>query len=129
LILIDTSAWVSFFRDNRPAGAIVDRALEDDEAALCGPVLAELRRGFKSAAERRRTLPLLEACHQIPQPKDLWSEAGDLGFALARKGATVKTLDLLIATYALANDLPLLTLDRDFRLIARAGTGLHLVEV
>jgi hypothetical protein len=129
LILIDTSAWIAFFRDHGPAATIVDRALEDDEAALCGPVLTEIRRGFKSATDRKRTLPLLEACHHLPQPKDLWEEAGDLGFALARRGATIKTVDLLIATYALASDVAVLTLDEDFRLIARAGTGLHLVEV
>jgi len=72
---------------------------------------------------------ILEACHQLPQPEDLWEEAGDLGFALARRDATVKTVDLLIATYALASDVVVLTLDEDFHLIARAGTGLHLVEV
>ncbi|HEX7498951.1 MAG TPA: PIN domain-containing protein [Polyangia bacterium] len=69
-----------------------------------------------------------QACHQLPQPTSLWSDAGDLGFALARKGITVKSLDLLIAAYALTNGTPVLTLDRDFRLIARAGIGLQLVH-
>jgi predicted nucleic acid-binding protein len=128
LILVDTSAWIGFFRDRGPVAALVDRALEDDDVALCGPVITELRRGFKSAAERSKTIPLLQACHQLSQPVTLWSDAGDLGFALARKGITVKSLDLLIATYALTNGTPVLTLDRDFRLIARAGIGLHLVD-
>jgi predicted nucleic acid-binding protein len=129
LILVDTSAWIGFFRDRGPVATIVDRALEDDEAALCGPVLTELRRGFASAAERSRTMPLLLACHQLPQPTSLWEDAGDLGFALARKGLTVKSLDLLIAAYALTHGVPILTVDRDFRLIARTGVGLHLVDV
>ncbi|HJX54056.1 MAG TPA: PIN domain-containing protein [Polyangia bacterium] len=128
MILVDTSAWIAFFRDRGSVAAIVVRTLEDDEAALCGPVLAELRRGFVSAAERSRTIPLLRACHQLSQPASLWNEAGDLGFALARKGVTVKSLDLLIAAYALTHDIPILTLDRDFQLIARAGVGLHLVD-
>jgi predicted nucleic acid-binding protein len=128
LILVDTSAWIAFFRDRGPVAAIVARTLEDDEAALCGPVLTELRRGFVSAAERSRTIPLLLACHQLSQPASLWHEAGDLGFALARKGVTVKSLDLLIAAYALTHSIPILTLDRDFQLIARAGIGLHLVD-
>lgn len=128
MILVDTSAWIGFFRDRGPVAALVDRALEDDDVALCGPVITELRRGFKSAAERSKTIPLLQACHQLSQPVTLWSDAGDLGFALARKGITVKSLDLLIATYALTNGTPVLTLDRDFRLIARAGIGLHLVD-
>jgi hypothetical protein len=129
VILIDTSAWIAFFRDRGPAAAAVDQALEEDEAALCGPVLTELRRGFATAAERSKTLPLLSACHQFLPPADLWDEAGDLGFALARKGLTVKTLDLLIAIYALSNRTAILTLDSDFRLMAQAGVGLHLVDL
>ena len=74
-------------------------------------------------------MPLLLACHQLPQPTSLWEDAGDLGFALARKGLTVKSLDLLIAAYALTHGVPILTVDRDFRLIGRTGVGLHLVDV
>ena len=129
MILVDTSAWIAFFRDRGRVAAIVDQALEDDEAALCGPVLTELRRGFASAAERSRTIPLLLACHQLPQPASLWEDAGDLGFTLARQGLTVKSLDLLIAAYALTHGIPILTADRDFQLIARSGAGLHLVDV
>jgi predicted nucleic acid-binding protein len=105
----------------------VDRALESDEAALCGPVLTELRRGFKSPGERRHCWPSIEACHQLSEPAALWSKAGDLGFLLARKGITVKSFDLLIATYTLAHGVPVLTLDRDFSTMAKAGIGLHLV--
>ena len=54
------------------------------------------------------------------------SEAGDLGFALRGKGLTVKTLDLLIACYALAYRAPLLTRDSDFKLIRAAGLPLLL---
>ncbi len=128
MILVDTSAWIAFFRDRGPVAAIVDHALEDDDVALCGPVFTELRRGFRSAAERSKTIPLLLACHQLPEPASLWNEAGDLGFALARRGVTIKSLDLLIAAYALANGVPILTIDRDFPLIARAGVGLQLVD-
>ena len=63
---------------------------------------------------------------ELPQPPALWTEAGDLGFALRRKGTTVKTLDLLIATWALGARLPILTSDGDFALIRRAGVPLQL---
>ncbi len=106
----------------------MDQALKDDEAALCGPVLTELRRGFASPAEHDKTPSLLSACPLLAQPADLWDEAGDLGFALARKGVSVRSLDLLIATYALSHSVPILTLDSDFRLISRAGVGLQLVD-
>ena len=70
---------------------------------------------------------MLAACHQLSQPDDLWLEAGELGYLLARRGVVVKTMDLLIATYALGHSVPLLTSDRDFRQIHDAGVPLALV--
>ena len=69
-------------------------------------------------------LPLLAGCHLLPQPERLWEESGELGYALGRRGATVKSLDLLIATYALSHGVPILTGDRDFETMRRVGVGL-----
>lgn len=125
MILIDTSAWISFFRGKGVLASKVDALIEADEAALCGPVLTELRRGLRST-ERRRVLPALAGCHELAQPDELWTKAGELGFSLARRGATVKTLDLLIATYALHHRVALLTEDSDFKRIATSEPSLRL---
>jgi len=124
VILVDTSAWVDFFRGKGSLADRVDDALATNEAALCGPIITELRRGLRSPSERRKVIPLLDGCHQLEQPADLWEEAGELGYVLARKGVTVKTLDLLIATYALSHDLALLASDSDFESMRRAGIPL-----
>jgi predicted nucleic acid-binding protein len=126
VILGDSSAWIAFFRGVEPMASRVDEALAGNELALCGPVVAELRRGFSSAAARRRVLPLLDGCRTLEQPPMLWEEAGDLGFLLARRGVTVKTLDLLIATWALSHACGLLSDDRDFEAMVRAGVPLQL---
>jgi predicted nucleic acid-binding protein len=105
----------------------VDRLLEADEVALCGPVVTELVRGIRSRGDRMRMVPLLDGCHLLHQPPRLWEEAGELGTLLGRRGAAVKSLDLLIATYALAHSVPILTLDRDFTTIR--GAGVHLTVV
>jgi predicted nucleic acid-binding protein len=68
----------------------------------------------------------LGGCHWIEQPARLWEEAGDLGFYLARRGVTVKTLDLLIAAHALAQGMALLARDADFERMRRAGVALLL---
>jgi predicted nucleic acid-binding protein len=73
-------------------------------------------------------LPLLAGCHHLPEPERLWEEAGELGYALGRRGATIKSLDLLIATYALSHGVAVLTRDRDFETMRRAGAALLLVE-
>jgi predicted nucleic acid-binding protein len=128
MTLIDTSAWIDFFRGGGPMAERVDELVETDEAALCGPVVTELRRGLRLRTERDRVLPLLAGCHLLDQPTRLWEEAGEIGWYLGRRGATVKTLDLLIAAYALAYGVPILTVDRDFALMCRAGLGLVLAD-
>lgn len=125
MILIDSSAWIEFFRGTGRCADAVDSALALNEAVLCGPVITELRRGLR-AAERRKVLPLLEGCELLEQPDDLWVAAGDLGNVLAAKGVTAKTFDLLIATYALSYRVAILARDRDFQHMRKAGIPLML---
>lgn len=127
MILIDTSAWIAFFRDRAPLAEKVAKTIADGDAVLCGPVLTELMRGFRPE-ERRIVLPLLETLGVLDDPPGLWRAAGELGFRLARKGKTTKTLDLLIASYALHYGVALLTDDADFRTIAAAGVPLTLAR-
>jgi tRNA(fMet)-specific endonuclease VapC len=126
VILVDTSAWIEFFRGREPLAGAVDDALAANSACLCGPVSTELRRGL-TKPERARVLPLLTGCHWLAQPDDLWSAAGDLGYALRRQGMTAKTVDLLIAVHALTHSAALLTGDRDFATMRKAGVPLQLM--
>ncbi len=126
MILVDTSAWIDFFRGTAPLAGRVDELLAQNQLAICGPILTELRRGFHSVAERRRVLPLLGGCHFLEQPPLLWEEAGELGFLLGRQGRRVKSMDLLIATYALSHSISLLTRAADFSQILRFGIPLQL---
>jgi predicted nucleic acid-binding protein len=128
LILIDTSAWVEFFRGRGAVADRVDEAIDANTAAICGPVLTELGRGLL-ARERKRVLSLLEACNFLEQPPELWRAAGDLGFLLRSKGVTAKSMDLLIASHALFHQVPLLTLDKDFKAMVKPGIELHLLAV
>jgi hypothetical protein len=45
-----------------------------------------------------------------------------------KRGVTVKTLDLLIATYALSHSVSLLTADADFSTMRKAGVALQPVR-
>lgn len=127
MILVDTSAWVDFFRGTGKLADAVDATLESGEAVLCGPIITELRRGMR-APQRTHVLTTLEGCEVLAQPEDLWVAAGELGALLGRRGTTAKTLDLLIAIHAIAHEVPLLTADSDFRAMARADIGLRLVR-
>jgi predicted nucleic acid-binding protein len=47
LKLIDTSAWIDFFKAKNPYADLVDSALEEGTAAICGMIGLELRQGIK----------------------------------------------------------------------------------
>lgn len=129
MILVDTSAWIDFFRGRNPAADIVDGFLQENRVAFCGPIYTELLRGLRSERDRRSVLPLLKGCHFFDAPDGLWEDAGLCGFELRRKGKTVKTMDLLISCYAMAYAVPLLTMDKDFSVIRKAGFDLVLVDL
>ncbi|MEZ4271350.1 MAG: PIN domain-containing protein [Myxococcota bacterium] len=127
MILIDTSAWIDFFRGTKPMCDSVDTIIGANEAAVCGPIITELRRGLYRSSQSHTVLSLLEGCHWLEAPKNLWVEAGDIGAFLSKRGTTVKTLDLLIATIAMAHGAAILTSDADFRHMQK-DVGLLLVD-
>lgn len=114
LILIDTSAWIDFFRDAEPVASLVDRALAEGQAATCGMVELELRRGLR-AGERERVLALLAAATRLPTEEVDWAQAGDLLADLRRKGVTIPGSDGLIAHLALRHGAKLLEHDVHYR--------------
>ena len=67
----------------------------------------------------------LGALEQVSITEETWLRAARLGHMLARKGQSVPLPDLLIASTALQHDLPLWTVDADFKRIA-AIAPLHL---
>lgn len=126
MILVDTSAWIDFFRGSGRHAQRVDALLASHDVAVCGPVLTEIGRGLSSAKQQTIVLSLLDGCHSLDQPQQLWRDAGDLGFYLARRGVSCKSFDLLIATYALSHAVGLLSSDKDFVRMQRAGVPLLL---
>lgn len=118
-VLIDSSAWVDFFRGREEAAERIDPLLEDGRAAICGPVLAEVLSGATSHAAFERLRRQLSSLLQLEAPSDLWGRVAETRFVLARQGAQVHLLDLVIAVTAVASSAGLLTRDRDFEVIDR----------
>ena len=117
LILIDTSAWIDFFHGVEPVAELVDEALADGSAALCGMVELEIRHGTRGKNER--LLSGLTALPRIPTQEQDYALAGDMLAALRRKGVTIPGTDGLIAHLAIRHDLPLLDHDAHFAHVPR----------
>lgn len=129
-VLIDTSAWIEFFRAEGEARyrSRISQLIDDNDAALCGVILTELLKGGRSEKEYRELEDRLSTLIYLETPESIWKEAGRTASQLLRKGIQVPTTDLVIATIAVKNEIPLLQKDRHFHLLQK-NIHLKLVEV
>ena len=125
-VLVDTSAWVAFFRGEEPACARVVELVGAGRALRCGPVELELRQGLRRA-EAPDVLGLWSALPEAALEGPDFAIAGDLLRDLREQGRAIPSLDGLIAALAMRHEVALLTLDTHFdgieglRLEALAG--------
>jgi predicted nucleic acid-binding protein len=118
-VLVDTSAWVDYFRGITPlVSAKVDALLSDAEVCVPMIVLAELIQGAKTDREVAAIKGFLEAFTIVEPGADAWLEAARLSRKLKGRGRTVHLIDCYIAVIANGSNCALFTLDGHFREIA-----------
>ncbi|WP_233255902.1 type II toxin-antitoxin system VapC family toxin [Falsiroseomonas bella] len=114
---MDTSVLIDFLRGVRSPEALKLLDLLGDDAVIVGDlVLCEVLQGMPTEREARRVEAQLRRAIVVGMVDDLLAtEAAAHDRLLRGKGVTIrKTMDLLIATFCLSEDLPLLHRDRDF---------------
>lgn len=112
-VLVDTSAWVAFFRGQEPGCARVVELIEDGRALRCGPVELELRQGLPRR-EAPAVLSLWSALPEVPVDGLDFASAGDLLRDRRELGWAIPSLDGLIAALAMRHEVALFTLDAHF---------------
>ncbi len=114
--LIDTSAWIDFFRSvTGIVGGIVAELVQFDKAWITGPVQAELLHGVRGKREIAQLNFLFSTIPCLEVSADDWRTTGDTLQKLREKGLSVPLTDVLIATVAKRNNMPVLTLDKHFK--------------
>ncbi len=114
-VIIDTSAWIDFFRNETGAiGDAVTELIGRDQVVITGPVLTELRQGLKNRQETETLCELLNILPFAEIDRRDWENTGTLLRKLRQKGITVPLTDALIAVVAKHNRCSVLTLDRHF---------------
>lgn len=122
VLLIDTSIWIEFFRGkDEKLVRMVQKHILSNEVCICPPILQEILQGvkdletFEMLSEQLMSIRFLEA-----DPKMMAINAAKLYFNLRKKGVTIrKSMDCLIASYALAFDVNFYHSDRDFDNISK----------
>ncbi|RLA56650.1 MAG: VapC toxin family PIN domain ribonuclease [Gammaproteobacteria bacterium] len=117
MILVDTSVWIDFFNGkNNLHTDSLDTALVDGVVATGDLILLEILQGFKADKDfkiAKTTLGTLEQYEMFSHPMAL--TCVDNYRALRKKGITIRgTADVIIATFCIEHQLPLLFSDRDF---------------
>lgn len=128
-MIVDTSAWVEYLRGSgSTAHTRLRDAIETDAPlATPAPVLMELLAGCSDEAAVLRIQRMLGR-YEILEVEGLtdFEDAAGIYRACRAGGETVRSMvDCLIAAVALREGRPLLTVDRDFDVIARYA-GLEL---
>jgi predicted nucleic acid-binding protein len=131
VVVVDTSVWIDYLNGANTAQAErLDHLLGERLVVVGDLVLAELMQGFASeddASQVRRSLEPLPFAEMVGKENALAAAANFR--ELRRRGVTVrKTIDVLIGTFCLENDLELLHADRDFDAMAE-HLGLRVVRV
>ena len=121
MVIIDTSAWIEYFRDGDPdVVARVERCLEEEQVGMGDLVFCEVMQGLRSARQRRTVSELFSALPRFDMVGFSVAEEAARNYRLLRsKGITVrKTIDVIIGTFCRLNGFALVHNDRDFDLMA-----------
>ena len=117
MIFVDTSVWIDFFNGkDSPEVQILDSALGTEAVAIGDLIALEILQGFKNDKDYKAAKEMMDSLTVY----DLLGESAVYACAenyraLRKKGITIrKTADVIIATFCIENNFPLLFSDRDF---------------
>ena len=131
--LIDTSVWSEALRRKKNSKSLSTTILSglilnEYDIILVGMILQEILSGitdkklFNEISHTLSDFPFIEAT------KKNYIYAAELRNLLKTKGITAGSFDFLIASIAIQNNLTLVTLDKDFKHIAK-HTDLKLLDL
>lgn len=129
MILVDTTVWIDFFKgaDEPHVAILEDRIHGRDDLCICGLILTELLQGVRNDRQYREVKRDMDNLIYLPMQRDVFINAAAIYRSLRKRGITLrKPIDCMIASVAIANDIPLLHNDRDFDPIAKY-CGLRVV--
>ena len=117
MILVDSSVWIDFFNGvETPQVTLLDNKLGDTPILVGDLILTEVLQGFKSNKDfemAKQALERFELREMVG--KDIALRSAENYRRLRNSGITVrKTIDVVIATFCIENNVALLHSDRDF---------------
>jgi predicted nucleic acid-binding protein len=124
VILVDTSAWIEYFRATGSTAAIEVRRLLSDETghtAMCEPIAMEILCGAANENAHMTLERLVNGLPSLSVDNTVdFRTAADIYRAARRSGETIRSItDCLIAAVAIRHGARIVHRDADFDVIAR----------
>ncbi len=122
MIVVDSSVWIDYFNGKITRQTNLLDSLLGREAVVVGDIiLTEVLQGFREDRDVNKARELLDYLLFRPMlGRELASKSAENYRHLRKRGVTVpKTIDVMIATFCIENNLPLLHSDKDFESMAR----------
>ena len=117
MIVVDSSVWVDYFNGIiTPQTNKLDMLLPQQLIVVGDLILTEVLQGFRDDKEYQTASQLLQSLRFYDMlGKPLALKTAQNYRYLRKQGITVrKTIDVMIATFCIENDFPLLHSDKDF---------------
>ncbi len=117
MIIVDTSVWIDYFNGNiNKETDLLDIALDKEEVAIGDLIFLEILQGFRSDKDYEQAKNILLSLEQYEMFGHSMVEKCAYNYrSLRKKGITIrKTADVIIATFCIEKQIPLLFSDRDF---------------
>ncbi len=117
MVLVDTTVWIDFFsgRSLPHVKALEDLLVNRKDLCISGIILTEVLQGIRGDSEFDKTRDLFSNLIFLPMRYSTFLRSAEIYRSLRKKGITIrKTVDCMIASVALENDIALLDNDKDF---------------
>ncbi|MBN2852220.1 MAG: PIN domain-containing protein [Clostridia bacterium] len=116
-ILVDTSVWVDYFKDDPSTTVFIENNLFTKEIYITGPIITELLAGSQGTKEKERLQYSLGAVTTLNVNLEDWILAGKIMAEMKAKGLSVNKTDALIASIAINNNCEVLSFSKSLPLI------------
>lgn len=117
MILVDSSVWIDYFNGNQtPQTDWLDAALGSTPIIIGDLIITEVLHGFQNDKDFKIAKDLLLGIPFLSMDGQALAVESAMNFRYLRsKGVTVrKTIDIIIGTFCIHNQLTLLHCDKDF---------------
>lgn len=131
-ILVDTSVWIDFFnnKDSAYSNLLASFIKNDEKIFICPVIYQEILQGIKDDKKYSNIKKIILNFNILNNDiMFITNEAVNLYRNLRKNGVTIrKSVDCLIASYALVNNLNLFFIDKDFENIYK-NTKMKIITV